>query len=185
MLSKLTRILSVLCISLALSFAGLAQDAARVYIEPSGWSIGTTVGMSDLWGNIGTKSPIDHYANSKYFNKVTFMGGMFGRYTVPPCFGIRFQVDYGSLYATDKWNYDKAKNGGSVSDDAVQRYLRSQNAKDVIFEGTVLFEFTPLRWNPESKLAHKKGQPYIGAGISYFHFTPYSTAGAGTRYYNT
>jgi hypothetical protein len=185
MLIRLTRNLSVLAISLALSFTSLAQDASRIYIEPSGWSIGTNVGLSDMWGDIGTRSPIDHYTNSKYFDKVTFMGGLFGRYTIHPALAVRLQVNYGSLYATDNWNYDKARNSANVNDDAVQRYLRSQNAKDVMFEGMALLEFTPLRFNPESKLAHKKGQPFIAAGLAYFHFTPYSTSGSGTRYIST
>ena len=185
MLSRLTRNLSVLCIGLALCLTGRAQNGSRIYIEPNGWSLGTNIGLSDMWGDIGTKSPIDHYTNSKYFDKVTFMGGLFGRYTIHPALAARMQVNFGSLYATDKWNYDKAKNETGVNSDAVQRYLRSQNVRDIMFEGMLLFEFTPLRMNPESKIAHKKWQPFIAAGLSYFHFTPYSTSGKGIRYIAT
>ncbi len=167
--------LLVLCISIAVGFTSKAQDASREYVEPDGWSIGVNAGMSDLWGDVGTKSFITHYTNSKYFDKVAFMGGMFGRYSVHPCFGIRFMLNYGSLYATDKWNYDGAKNATSQGDDAYQRYSRAQNVKDYMFETTILFELLPRRFNPESRGANKRGQPFIGLGVSYFHFTPYST----------
>src|SRR5580704_13743339 len=154
MQARFIRNLLVLCICMALiSRTAIAQNASRVYVEPDGWAVGVDAGLSDLWGDIGTKSFINHYANSKYFDKVTFMGGLFGRYSVHPCFSIRLQLNYGSLYATDKWNYDLAKNASSEGDDAYQRYARAQNAKDYVFEGTVLFELLPMRMNPESKSA--------------------------------
>jgi hypothetical protein len=175
----------VLLISIAICHTASAQDASRIYIEPTGWSIGTDVGMSDLWGDVGTKSFIDHYANSKYFNKVTAMGGMFGRYTVHPCFALRYMFNYGSLYATDKWNYDKAKVATDQGSDAFQRYARNQDAKAVIFENTLLMEFTPFRMNPESKKAHKRGQVYLAAGVAFFHFEPYSTVAGSQTWVKT
>ena len=186
MFIRLTRILSVLCICLAFSYTGHAQSG--IYIERKGWSIGSQFGMSDLWGDVGTKSPIDHYTNSKYFNKVTFMGGLMGRYTFHPCFAVRLEMNYGSLFATDQWNYDLAKGTGGIGSggsDAVQRYVRNQNAKDVMVEGMTLFEFTPGRVSPENEIAHKRNQPYIAAGIAIFHYTPYSTVGLSPHYVQT
>lgn len=185
MQARLIRNLLVLCICVAAGYTTKAQDAHRLYVEPDGWAIGMNVGLSDLWGNVGTNSFVDHYTNSKYFDKVTFMGGMFGRYNVHPCFGLRFQLNYGSLYATDKWNYDLAKNASTQGTDAYQRYARAQNAKDIVFEGGALMELTPFRFNPESKRAFKRGQPFIGVGFSYFHFTPYSTVAASPTWVKT
>lgn len=176
---------NLLVLSMGLASAALtanAQNASRIYVEPDGWSLGMSVGESDLWGDVGTKSVVDHYTNSKYFDKMAFIGGLYGRYTVHPCFAIRLGINYGTLYATDKWNYDKAKNSATQGTDAYQRYARSQNVKDDLFEGTVLFEFTPRRINPESRLAGKRGQPYIAAGFTYFHFVPYSTVGNSPTY---
>ena len=170
---------------MASGYTSQAQDAHRTYVEPDGWSVGMNVGMSDLWGNVGTQSFVDHYTNSKYFDKVTFMGGMFGRYNVHPCFGIRGQLNYGSLYATDKWNYDLVKKATTQGSDPYQRYARAQNAKDIMFEGTLLMELLPMRMNPESKNAFRRGQPFIGLGISYFHFTPYSTIAASPSWVKT
>lgn len=144
-----------------------------------------TVGMADLWGNVGTQSPLEHYTNSKYFDKVTFMGGMFGRYSIHPCLSVRMQLAYGTLYATDKWNYDLAKKATSEGQDAYQRYARAQDAKDDVFEGLGLFEFLPRRFNPESRKAEKRGQPYIGLGLGYFHFVPYSTVGTSSNWVKT
>lgn len=185
MRSKFIRHLFVLLISIAICNRVSAQDASRIYVEPSGWSIGMNVGMSDLWGNVGTSSVISHYTNSKYFNQVAFMGGLFGRYTIHPCLAIRLMMDYGKLYATDQWNYDAAKTATSEGADAYQRLIRNQDAKDNVFESSFLFEFSPFRMNPESKAAHRRGQLYIAAGVCYFHYTPYSTVANSNTWVNT
>ncbi len=177
MQARFIRNLLVLCMSIAICYTASAQNAARDYVEPDGWSLGTNIGLSDMWGSVGTKSVIDHYTNSKYFDKVAFIGGIFGRYTIHPCLAVRFLVNYGSLYATDKWNYDKAKGSTNQGTDAYQRLARNQDARDFIFEPAALFELDPFRFNPESKSAMRRGQPYIAAGIAYFHYEPYSTAG--------
>src|SRR5579883_2140160 len=100
---RFIRNLLIICFCIAINSRSTAQDAARIYVEPDGWGIGTSIGESDLWGNVGTKSFLTHYTNSKYFDKVCFMGGMFGRYSIHPCLGVRLSIDYGTLYATDAW----------------------------------------------------------------------------------
>ncbi len=184
MRAKSIRNLLTIVIAACSATATYAQDASRVFIEPSGWSIGTNFGLADMWGDVGTKTLIDHYTNSKYFDKVTFMGGMFGRYTIHPCLGVKFGLNYGTIYATDEWNYDKAKVSASQGSDAYQRYARQQRSKSDIIEGNVLMEFTPLRYNPEKKKAMKRGQLVLGAGLGYFHFTPKSVVGLGTKFVN-
>jgi hypothetical protein len=173
-----TRNLLILCICIAMSAPTYAQDAHREYVEQDGWGIGTSIGLSDLWGDIGTKSFLQHYTNSKYFDKVAFMGGLFGRYSIHPCLGVRLSTNFGTLYATDKWNYDLATKAESEGDDGYQRYARAQNVKAYTFEGSVIMELLPFRINPESKRADKRGQPFIGLGLGVFHFQPYSTVGA-------
>jgi hypothetical protein len=170
---------------MATSYTVSAQNASRIYIEPNGWSIGTDIGMSDMWADVGTKSMMDHYGNSHYLDKVAFVGGMFGRYTVHPCFALRYMLNYGTLYATDKWNEDKAKVAPTQGDDAFQRYARNQTAKTIIFENSLLMEFTPGRMNPESKSAHRRGQFYVAAGLTYLHFENYSTIGASSQWVKT
>jgi hypothetical protein len=187
MQARFMRNLLALCLSVAICHNTNAQNADRIYIEPNGWAIGMINGMSDLWGDVGTQSIVDHYTNGTYFNHVAFMGGVFGRYTVHPCVGLRFQVEYGSLYATDQWNKSLATAATSEGDDAYQRYARGQDARDFIFEGTCLMEFLPFRTNPESKSSRRRGQPYLTTGISIFHYTPYSRAGLDgewTKTYN-
>jgi Outer membrane protein beta-barrel domain len=175
---KSTCFLSLLMVVLlAGSSAIFGQSADRIYIEPNEWSVGMNVGMSDLWGDVGTKTVMDHYSNSKYLNKPCFMGGMFGRYTFSPAFDVRFQLNYGTLYATDAWNYNLAQKAKTEGDDAYQRYyLRHQDIKDNVWEPMLLFEYAPFRRNPDSKAAHRAGQPYIGAGLAYFHFQPYTSS---------
>ena len=185
MQARFIRNFLMLCFGIAIAPAVEAQHAARIYIEPDGWSMGMNVGMSDLWGDVGTKSPVVHYTNSKYFDKPAFVGGIFARYSVHPCFALKFKMNTGVLYTTDKWNYDLAKAATTQGQDGYQRYARGQNARDYIFEGSVLMEVNPFRFNPESAAAHKKGQIYFTAGIGIFHFTPYSTVAATNTYVPT
>ena len=178
MQARFIRTLLIFCIGISVASNSSAQNAHRIYVEQDGWSIGTNFGVTDLWGNVGTQSILDHYTNSHYTDKICFMGGLFGRYTIHPSLSIRLSLNIGTLYATDKWNEDGTKSGGlSEGNDYIQRYLRSQDAKDQMVEGSVLFEYSFFRSNPQSKAAHKRGQPFIAAGVGVFHFTPYSTAG--------
>jgi hypothetical protein len=175
MRKKLVRSLFALCLSSA-ALPAFAQPAIpREYVEHPGYSIGFNFGMTDLWGDVGTKSVIDHYTNGKYFNMPCFMGGVFGRFTPHPSVAFRLGVSYGTLYATDAWNEPKAKKATSFQDDAVQRYLRNQDIKSNIWEGTFQIEYMPLRMNSESNSARHRLQPYVTAGIGGFHYQPYSS----------
>lgn len=144
------------------------------YIEPSGWGVGFNFGLSDLWGDVGTKGIVDHYKNSSYWSKPHFMGGVFGRYTVVPALGIRLGVNYGTLFADDAWNKSKALEATNAENDYVQRYYRNLNVKTNVWEGSFLFEINPFRLGnlePRSKV-FKNFQPYLLAGVGYFHFQP-------------
>jgi hypothetical protein len=153
--------------------AAYAQPSIpRNYIEYPGFSLGANIGLLDLWGDIGTKSVIDHYTNGKYFDKPTFMGGIFARYTRHPAFAFRLNLNYGTLYATDAWNEKKALEASSTETDAFQRYLRNQDIRANTWEGSLLVEFMPLRLNSENRSAWKVMQPYAVAGIGGFHFKP-------------
>lgn len=189
MQAKFIRTLSVVCVAVAMSTAAAAQifRPNRAYVEPDGWSIGTNIGMTDMWGDVGTKGPVDHYLNSKYFDKVAFMGGMFGRYSFHPFFAVRLGMNFGSFYATDDWNYDGVKGANlTYGHDYVQRYLRAQTSKAMIFETYGMLEFTPRRFNLKATgKSFKRRQPYIAAGLAMFHYTPYSTIGKGTTFVKT
>ncbi len=182
MQARVIRNLLLMCICLAVGVTANAQNAARIYIEPNGWSLGMNVGTSDMFGDVGTQSPITHYTNSNYTKDLAYMGGIFGRYTIHPALALKLGLNYGTLYATDNWNKDLGIAGALQGSDGFQRYARGQNAKDFIFEGSVMLEITPLRSNPEGRLAHRRGQPFIGLGIGYFHYTPYSTSGKASQW---
>lgn len=156
----------------ALTSANAQLGHSKEYVEPPGWSIGTSIGLTDLWSDVGTKSIIDHYSNSKYWQKPHFMGGLYVRYSASPGFALRLSGSYGSLYATDSWNETKANKATTIEDDAYQRYTRNQSIKTNIWETSLLMELTPRRFNYESLAARKRFQPYILLGISYFHFKP-------------
>jgi len=149
-----------------------AQKSMIRYSEPEGWSLGVTMGMSDLWGDVGTNSIIDHYANDKYLSNIKGMGGVFARYAMHPGFIVRLGVNHGTLYANDNFNYTKAKSAKSYEDDAVQRYVRNLNVKSIIWEGNFLFEINPFRFNIESRSALRNMQPYLLVGVAGFHYKP-------------
>jgi opacity protein-like surface antigen len=162
-----------LCMS-AVAFTAKAQPAIpREYIEYPGFSVGMNFGVSDLWGDVGTQTLVDHYTNGKY--KPFFMGGIFGRYVSHPSIGWRLNLNYGVLYATDQWNEKKAKKAKTVEEDAYQRYLRNQDVKTNIWEGTITMEVFPMRFNSESPSADNRLQPYAVGGIGLFHANPFTS----------
>lgn len=171
MRNRMLRSILALSITTAALTSAKAQTTADM-IEPRGFSLGTNFGMTDLWGDVGTKSIVDHYNNSGYFKKPMFMGGLYGRYSFHPAFAIRLGVNYGTLYATDEWNETASNKAKDANDDAYQRYTRNQDAKSNIWEGNLLLELSPFRFNVESKLARKHFQPYLLAGVGAFHFRP-------------
>lgn len=175
MREKFIRSILAVCFSAAI-LPVLAQPALPdKYIEHPGFSLGWHVGLTDLWGDVGTQSVVDHYYNENYWDKPCFMGGMFIRYSPHPAVALRAGGSYGTLYANDNWNYTKAKKLTSMEDDAYQRYLRNQDVRANVWEAGLLLEFTPLRLNVESRSAARRMQPYILAGASYFHFKPMGT----------
>lgn len=175
MRKSLIRSLLVIGIS-ATTVAAVAQPAIpRKYVEHPGVSVGVNFGLSDLWGDVGTQSPIDHYATEYYWSKPHFMGGIFMRFTAHPSLAARINLNYGTVYATDLWNQEKAKSAKSIEDDALQRYIRNQDAKANIWEHTLVFEVMPLRFNSESKGAQKSMQPFIHFGVGAMHYRPYTS----------
>lgn len=173
MLYRMRRSILTLCIGVAAIAPAKAQSP--LYVEPPGWSLGVNFGLTDLWGDVGTKTIVDHYTNGEYFNDLHYMGGIFARYSFHPSFAVRMGVNYGTLFATDQWNKKGFEKSTSTQDDYYQRYVRNLDIKANIWEGNFLLELTPFRlFNLEGKLASKRFQPYLLAGIGGFHFKPTS-----------
>lgn len=148
------------------------------YVDKRTFSLGVTYGMTDLWADVGTKSAFDHYGNSDYWNNVKGMGGIFAKYTHIPGLAVRLGVSNGTLYANDKWNEDPATRADNYYDDPVQRYYRNLDVKTNVWEGTFMFEISPLQlfgnWE-FGRMANMRFQPYILAGIGGMYFNPRGT----------
>jgi len=173
MRKTIIRSILTLVISTAAMHAANAQlGFSKEYVEPPGFSVGFNIGLLDLWGDVGTKSPIDHYANDEYWKKTHYMGGIFVRYSASPALAMRLGVNYGMLYANDNWNYTKVKKAESIEDDAYQRFLRNQKVRANTWEGSFVFEVSPRRFNYQSKGAMKRFQPYLLFGVAAYHFRP-------------
>lgn len=173
MRKKIIRSILPICISaLIINDANAQLGHSKEYVEPPGWSIGATCGLADLWGDVGTQSIVDHYANSNYWGSPHFMGGLFARYSAHPGFAMRLGVNYGSLYANDNWNKNKAEQASTIEDDAYQRYVRNLSVRSNVWEASFLVEITPRRLNYHSNGARKRFQPYLLLGVAGFHFKP-------------
>src|SRR4051812_42483811 len=107
----LRSIITTVCLGAAAINADAQQKWTRYrapeFAERPGWSLGMNFGLSDLWGDVGTKSPLTHYTNDKYWDRPHFMGGIFARYALHPGFALRMGVNYGSVYANDNFNFSK------------------------------------------------------------------------------
>lgn len=151
------------------------------YVEQRGFSLGANFGQTDIWGDVGTKSVLDHYINDNYYtdlgDNMRFMGGMFVRYTYVPGISFRLGVNYGKLYATDEWNEEKALQAETIQDDSYQRYIRNLDIKTSLWEGNFMLEFSPFRINnwEFGRLTKARLQPYLLVGISGFYFNPRGT----------
>ena len=152
------------------------------YLEKRGWSLGWNLGVSEMWGDVGTFNVLDKYTSSKFTNDITKnvrgMGGMYAKYTHIPGLAYRIGVNYGRVYATDEWNYDEALKAKTIYEDSYQRHLRNLDANTNIWEASVLVEFAPLRTFSDwefGKTAKMRFQPYVLAGITGFYFNPRGT----------
>lgn len=179
MRKRLVRSLIFLSLGIALHTAADAQQTIkwkyrdRDFVQPNTWSLGMTLGVTDLWGDVGTQGILDHYNNGTYTKNIKFMGGMYGRYTAHPALALRLGFSFGTLYASDDWNFEKAKKATSIEDDAYQRYLRNQKVKTLLWTGDFLFEFNPLRMNVDmDKVRRRRFQPILMAGVGGFYMTP-------------
>jgi len=153
------------------------------HVEQRGWSLGMNIGLAEMMGDVGTKSIADRFNNKEFkndlFANIRGMGGIYARYTRMPGLAFRIGVNYGELYATDAWNYDKAMEAKYVTEDPYQRYVRNLDAKTTVWELNAMVELSPLRafgdWE-FGKAAKMRFQPYVMLGISGFYFNPRGTS---------
>ncbi|RQO31780.1 hypothetical protein DBR32_07510 [Taibaiella sp. KBW10] len=162
--------------------SGTAQKTKRDWLQPDikyidqrGFSLGVNLGMSDMWGDVGAKSALDHYGNSDYWKNMKVMGGIYGRYTHIPGLSFRLSIANGTLYANDVWNKSGAEKASSISDDYVQRYYRNLDVKTNIWESSLMVEISPMElftnWE-NSRLAKSRFQPYLMVGVGGIYFNP-------------
>jgi hypothetical protein len=159
---------------MALSIKARAQHGEYEPLPSHELSVGVKAGLSDMWGDVGTKGVLSHYFNGKYFQNTHYMGGLFIRYSATPWLAARLEVNAGSIYATDAWNIKEANKGGPGSP-VYNVYVRNQDMKSTIVEGLLNIEVSPLRIFDNGKSARWRIQPVVVAGIGVFHFNPKTT----------
>lgn len=148
------------------------------YVDKRGFSLGMTFGMTEMWADVGTKSPLDKYTNLGFWESPKFMGGIYGRYTHLPGLSVRLSVNNGTVYSTDEWNRDKALIATNYYADEVQRYMRNLDVKTNIWESTLMLEISPLELLSNWELgraAYWRFQPYVMVGVGGIYFNPRGT----------
>jgi hypothetical protein len=86
-------------------------------------------------------------------------GGLFFRYNIGAYFSMRVKGTVGVLAGTDANATDR------------ERHLRNFSFETPIQEGALLFEYSPLGFNP-SRGRNRKLSPFIFAGLGIYHFNP-------------
>ncbi len=149
-----------------------AQRLADEQLPARGLSIGVKAGLSDLWGDVGTRSLGSHYFNGQYFGNTHYLGGLIARYSISRWLALRLEGAAGTIYATDAWNRRDANSKG-VGSPEYNIYLRNQDAKTAIAEGLINVELMPLRLFPATRgFSRFPLQPVVVGGIGLFHFNP-------------
>jgi len=159
------------------AFAGLGSANAQERPEPLSaheWFAGIKLGLSDMWGDIGTKGVMTHYFNGVYFQSTHYMGGLTAGFSILPSVIARLELNAGSIYATDQYNIKEANRLGTSST-AYALYMRNLDMKSTILEGQLHLELLPLRLFEDSRIARWPLQPYVMAGLGVFHFNPKTT----------
>ncbi len=170
MMNKFIR-LTVLTSTLLLGSRGVQAQ----YITPHNslldskyFSVGATLGMADMWADVGTSRMPDHYASKVDWQNVHFMGGVFGRYMVNKGFSARLGINYGSLYASDAFNKRLVDKNIDHRELAYLLYCRNQEVRTKIFDANIVAQVMPFKFieRTENWLI----QPVIELGVGVFHF---------------
>jgi opacity protein-like surface antigen len=131
---------------IAVACIGAANRAGAQAIE-----YGVFGGTSNYLGDLVEKS-ID-------LQKTKLAGGGFFRYNLSANFSFRATATYGVLAGTDANAVDK------------ERRWRNLSFETPITEGALLFEYSPIGFNP-SHGRNRKICPFIFVGLGVFHFNP-------------
>lgn len=164
----------LLC-ALSISSRVRAQYYNEEPLPMRGLSIGVKAGLSDLWGDVGTKSVGTHYFNGQYFSSTHYMGGVIARYSITRWLAARIEANGGTIYSTDSWNRKVASSEGPGAPE-YNIYHRNQDAKTTILEGLFNVEVMPLRFLQRGcRVSRMPLQPVLLAGLGVFHFNPKTT----------
>lgn len=169
-------VLSFLFFLLCFSTTVLKANDAEGSGHDVGFSIGPNFALTDLGGANKIGSP---FIRDIDFKATRYCISAFYRYNVNKIFAVRANLMYGMLKADDR-NTDgrppRIENGVYQSpDDSWFRARRNLNFETHIFEFQALAEVNLKKYlHDEAKGSKERWAPYIGAGLGFFYFNPYT-----------
>lgn len=126
-----------------------AQEQQRLHLTLFG-------GVSNYQGDLQSRT--------FSFNQSHLGLGVGLKYDLTPHFGIRTNLNYGTISATDKENEPSLR-------------PRNLSFQSRLVEGNLLLEYTLFN------LEEKKFSPYLFAGVAVYHFNPYTYDTLGNQIY--
>lgn len=164
---------------LAMHCAAVCAKAQQDYTplaDNRQFSIGFSAGISDFWGDVGTKYAWQHIGSQYYHQNMHYMGSILAKYSINSWLSARLGYSYGAVYASDQFNKYLAERNPTMANEIYQRYMRNLDMRTDIHEGSLVFELNPFRaFDISRKVARFRLQPVLLAGVGYFHFDPYGT----------
>ncbi|MCC6515033.1 MAG: outer membrane beta-barrel protein [Chitinophagales bacterium] len=137
-----------------------------------GFSIGPNFALTDLGGANKIGSP---FLRDVDFKATRYCISAFYRYNVNKIFAVRANLMYGMLKADDRNTDGRPPAPGQSPDDSWFRARRNLNFETHMFEFQAIGEVNLKKYiHNEAKGSKERWAPYLGAGLGFFYFNPYT-----------
>jgi opacity protein-like surface antigen len=171
----------VINISLLLFFITVANFTIFAQAEGSGHDIGFSVGpnfsLTDLGGSDKIGAPFLRDVDPQ---STRFFISAFYRYNVNKWFAVRANLMYGMLTANDNNTNGTPPSVDGPPSDSWYRARRNLNFTTHIFEFQGLLEANLKKYVHDAGAGdNERWAPYVGAGLGFFYFDPYTTFNGG------
>jgi hypothetical protein len=144
---------------------------SRFYETPLSWELGASAGgMNCLTDLGGKKEKARGFLSDLNWVCTRPALSVFGRAVYGNKIGCRLETGFGTVTAYDSLNQNKSKAKG--------RYQRNLQFETTILEALLLAELYPLSWLAAARHPVYLFQPYLIAGVGFFHFNPVAKTGA-------
>ncbi|MCB0508762.1 MAG: DUF6089 family protein [Chitinophagales bacterium] len=169
-MKKITQCLILLIIFISVPYGAQAQYDGSGH--DVGFSVGPNFSLTDLGGAKKIGSP---FIRDVDFKSTRFCISAFYRYNVNKFFAVRANLMYGMISADDKNTDGIAPDQPNGPSDSWYRARRNLNFSTHIVEFQAMAEVNLKKYmHNQSKGSKERWAPYIGGGLGFFYFNPYT-----------